>query len=57
MTPRESFLFSKNGSSILMQLVLITFFIYIYIYIYIYNIYTDYSIIPNKEKSNYKFTT
>ena len=39
MTPYESFLFSKNGSSILMQLVLITFFYTeIYIYIYVYNI-------------------
>ena len=37
MTPYESFLFSKNGSSILMQLVLITFF-YTEIYIYVYNI-------------------
>ena len=38
MTPCESILCSKNGSSILKQLVLITFFIqkYIYIYIYIY---------------------
>ena len=38
MTPCKSFLFSKNGSSIPKQLVLIAFFIqkYIYIYIYIY---------------------
>ena len=39
MTPCESFSFRKNGSSILLQLMLITFFIQklcIYIYIYIY---------------------
>ena len=41
MTPCESFLFSKKGSLILMQLVLIIYFIqkyniyYIYIYLYI----------------------
>ena len=33
MTPCESFLFSKNGSLILMQLAFITFFIQKYIYI------------------------
>ena len=36
MTPCESFLFSKNRSSILMQLVLITFFIQKYIYLLSY---------------------
>ena len=36
MTPCESFLFSKNRLSILMQLVLITFFIQEYIYLLIY---------------------
>ena len=44
MTPCESFLFYKNGSSILMQLVLITLTTYIYnnnnnIYIYIVTCY------------------
>ena len=37
MTPSESFLFTKNGSSILNQLVLITFFIQKYIYLFSYN--------------------
>ena len=36
MTPCESFLFSKNRSSILMQFVLITFFIQKYIYLLSY---------------------
>ena len=34
MVPCESFLFSKNGSPILKQLVLITFFIEKYLYLY-----------------------
>ena len=37
MTPCESFLFSKNASSILKQLVLIAFFTQKYMYIYISN--------------------
>ena len=52
MKPCESFLFSKNGSLMLMQLVLIPFLIYIYIYIYIYN--THASI--EKQSNNLKKT-
>ena len=37
MTPCESFLFNKNGSSILKQLVLITFFIQKYLYLFSYH--------------------
>ena len=36
MTPCESFLFSKNESSLLKQLMLITFFIQKYLYLFGY---------------------